>query len=361
MTPTNTIRSGLRALFKGFHQKQVVTLTALVSGLWLQRRAGVAAIGRALRTRALPKHAIKRVDRFLGNPRFDELEGFRRLLRLAMRGRTRLFFALDWTTIRDHDVLVASLIHKGRALPVFWQVLDAATLYKSQNAFEHGFCAVLKTLLPAGCRAVLLADRGFMRVEFARFVQTLGFDFVVRISGDVRLDHRDYRGPLSGLLTRRGQRLDLRGVQVRAHKALTARIVGVWEPRQQEAWTLLTNLNFGVARLVKLYGARFQIEESFRDQKSHRFGLSLGLLRMRQPRRLQRLLWVVVLLQWLATLAGLEAVRRGWDRHYRANTVRDRPTHSYFQLGMHYLPRLPCSPWRLLPLLHASTPRILWG
>ncbi len=55
--------------FQGIWKRHVTNVGLLASALLLGRRAGVAALGRQLEVSTTPKHAIKRVDRFLGNRR----------------------------------------------------------------------------------------------------------------------------------------------------------------------------------------------------------------------------------------------------------------------------------------------------
>ncbi|AEJ41896.1 hypothetical protein TPY_3744 [Sulfobacillus acidophilus TPY] len=55
----------------GLRRSQAKTLLDLIIGLIRAERLGVASIGRGMSGPAAPKHCIKRVDRFLGNPRLN--------------------------------------------------------------------------------------------------------------------------------------------------------------------------------------------------------------------------------------------------------------------------------------------------
>ncbi len=54
-------------------------------------------------------------------------------------------------------------------------------------------------------------------------------------------------------------------------------VVVVHAPNMKEPWCLATTLSKAKAtEVVKLYGRRFTIEETFRDQKNLSFGLGLS-------------------------------------------------------------------------------------
>lgn len=75
--------------------------------------------------------------------------------------RKEVMIACDWTKVRQWPVLSASVIYRGRALPILWAVLDLPQLHKSLNSFEHGFFTLLAQLLPRTVKAIVLLDRGF--------------------------------------------------------------------------------------------------------------------------------------------------------------------------------------------------------
>src|SRR5437868_2791920 len=53
-----------------------------------------------------------------------------------------------------------------------------------------------------------------------------------------------------------------------------------------DPWLLATSLSDGdAAEIVRKYASRMQIEETFRDAKSHRFGWALGTVRLTTPDR----------------------------------------------------------------------------
>ena len=62
------------------------------------------------------------------------------------------------------------------------------------------------------------------------------------------------------------------------------------------------------AEIVTLYAKRMQIEQSFRDLKSHRYGAAFEDTLTRDPRRLEMLLLIHMLATLAAWLEGLAVV-----------------------------------------------------
>ena len=65
-----------------------------------------------------------------------------------------------------------------------------------------------------------------------------------------------------------------REVQNRDEKPMTVHPVLTWRRRMQESRYLVTDLDLPASQVVGLYGRQMQIEESFRDVESVRWGSS---------------------------------------------------------------------------------------
>ena len=265
----------VRRIFQGKHAKQVGTLAWLVTCLVVCGKVGVAALGRALRSRVAPKHRIKRVDRFLSNWKIRVDDWCEELFLAIVGTRRRVRIALDWTKVRQWNVLVASVVIGGRGVPFYFACYRDDQLRKSRNAFEEGFLVRLRAMIPKDVEAIIVADRGFRRVSMARALKNLGFSFVIRCCGDTWVEAESYRGPLAELPLRRGKVKDLGEASVCKTSPERVRVVAIWDYGQREPWYLLTNLHDNARRVVKYYGKRFTIEEVFRDKKSTRYGFGL--------------------------------------------------------------------------------------
>lgn len=346
---TQEIVTSVVNLFKDFWRWHRTNLGLMVAALAESTRVGVASLGRALPVSCAPKHAIKRVDQFLSNKKFDDIKARQEHLALVIGPRRRVLIVVDWTKVRDWPVLVAAVVQRGRTIPGLWAVMDPKKVYKSYNSFEHGFFTWLAKSLPAGVEAVVLLDRGFDRVDITKHLRRCGLSFVIRVGGNVHIRHKDYSGPIQRLPIQRGQVKDFPEAELRPSRPVRVRVVAKWGAGQKEPWLLMTNLPHSAHLVVAYYAKRFRIEEMFRDQKDWRFGLALGGLKMFIARRLERLLLIVAIYHFLAMVVGGQARRMGLDRQFRANTVKNQPTHSDFTLGQFYLRKLECN---LLKLLH---------
>ena len=91
--------------------------------------------------------------------------------------------------------------------------------------------------------------------------------------------------------------------------------------------------------MVRLYNKRMQIESSFRDLKSDRFGLGFSLTRTTRIDRLNILLLIGALATLCLSWLGLLARAKQWHLHFQANTVRHRHVLSAPFLGKEVLNR----------------------
>ena len=127
----------------------------------------------------------------------------------------------------------------------------------------------------------------------------------------------------------------------------------------KEPWCLASSLSSASATdIIKLYGRRFTIEETFRDTKDPRFGFGLSSTRIGDCGRRDRLLLISALAQALLTLLGAAAEDVGYDRMLKVNTVKKR-THSLLRQGWYWYGALPnMSDARMIPLLNAFGKRV---
>ncbi len=89
--------------------------------------------------------------------------------------------------------------------------------------------------------------------------------------------------------------------------------------REKEPWLLATSLNkyspHFAKKIVKIYQARMQIEESFRDLKT---GLNFNVSNTRKTNRLTVLLLIAMLGQYVLFLLGLAVICSHNHRRYQS-------------------------------------------
>jgi len=328
------------------HAVRVTAVVELVEGIVRGGRLSPATIGRVLPGKALPKHGIKRVDRLLGNPKMvgDRRFFFRAIAGRLLRGCIRPVILVDWTQAGDHVALVAAVPIGGRALPIY---VEVHPLKKLGNAtVEKRFLCALKATIPSECRSVIVSDAGF-KGPFFRAVLDQGWDFLGRVRGTTKAVSsvgetiskeqfyaRAATTPVElgffGLFVQ--QQIPCRLILVRKRrrpgpKRPPSACKEEREMRQAalDPWLLATSMSEGdAASIVGIYARRMQIEETFRDAKNHRFGWSLGDVRLSTPQRTEVLLTLAALAIVVVTLIGMAAERRGAHRGYQANTEKRR-------------------------------------
>ncbi len=341
----------------GVHLARVRVIFAAVFTALRCGQLSLTALGRAIAQRTTHKHGIKRIDRLLGNCHLYEerLVFYRAIARRVIVAGSMPPIILDWTAVTPKLwALVAAVSFEGRAVSIYAETHPISRYLKPQVI--AAFVRRLRAVLPRGCVPILLADAGF-RAPFMRLVQKIGWHYVVRVRGPVLIRHRCGRGwmRLPLLFGQTGRRAkDFGRVEIGRQGRFVTRLVGIrrqvrhrkyhaiirhnvvtWRERRaaHEPWILATSLNLESPRIVALYGRRMQIEETFRDAKSPRYGLSLEHSRPTLERRADVLLLIGSLAQLFALLLGIAAEAAHLDRGYRANTLVTRRVLSLVMLG----------------------------
>ena len=101
---------------------------------------------------AAVNHCIKRVDRFVGNPRIEPIHAMEGLIPWLARPRQRLLVSLDRVDLRHFQCLVLAARLRGRAIPLLWAVYRYEDVYRSQNNLEYGLLRAWSPLVPMGTK-----------------------------------------------------------------------------------------------------------------------------------------------------------------------------------------------------------------
>jgi hypothetical protein len=208
----------------------------------------------------------------------------------------------------------------------------------------------------------VVSDAGF-HGDFFRTVSSLGWDFIGRIRGtaQLRCDGKlRTKAQLYALATRCAR--DFPRSELYAHNSLPCRLVLARRPHTKrrskpttnkeliqyrksarDPWLLATSLSsesHSAASVIDTYATRMQIEESFRDAKSGRFGLGLGQTRAstRERHGVQFLLAALSLA--VALLVGLDAEERKLHLQFQASSIKTRRVLSLVRLGLEIVRRL---------------------
>lgn len=342
------------------HAKRHDALWRVVEGLLMGQQLWLTELGRSLPGACSIKHRVKAVDRIVGGavmqasiPRiYAALAGF------LLRRTERPVVLVDWTaTDSGFHVLSAKIAFAGRALSVLSRSYPESK--KANPGVERAFLDELKTVIPSRCRPILVTDAGFL-FKWMDSVRKLGWDYVGRARLKkmiVVIDGRSMRLDEAYTLARRKPR-DLGTVLLgkgnpRAHRAiLSARptikgrtrlgrkgkrlVAGVSKSCREaarEPLFLITSLPDAARVVVEIYRLRMQIEQTFRDLKSHRYGWSMRHIRTSHPLRVDLLLLVAAIAAIAMHLIGLCLRGQPVARGLQVNTERRRNVFSTFFLG----------------------------
>jgi DDE family transposase len=329
------------------HAKRVLSLGNAAVGVVHAATLGVHAIGRAMaQAEGLdPKHAVKQVDRLLSNAGVDVWLIFGLWVPYVVGARQEIVVALDWTEFDrdDHATLALHLITRhGRATPLIWLTVRKSELAGERNAAEDRLLRRFRQIVPREVRVTILADRGFGDAGLYALLWEMGFDYLIRFRGSIYVADSDgARRPAKEWVPPSGRACRILNAEVTTARTAVPAVVCVQAKGMKEAWCLATSrTDLRATEVVKYYGKRFTIEETFRDTKDIHFGMGLSATHIGDPARRDRLLLLSAIATTLITLLGAAGEAIGLDRRLKANTSKER-THSLFFQGTYYYGALP--------------------
>ena len=172
-------------------------------------------------------------------------------------------------------------------------------------------------------------------------------------SGNIQVSASDGETKLaSQWVEKDGRARKLDDAEIAAVRQKVGAVVCVKAKGMKEAWCLAVSDRTTTAReAVNHYSKRWTIEPAFRDTKDLRFGMGMGVLRIGDPQRRDRLLLLNAFATLLLTLLGAAGESLGMDRLLKSNTSKKR-THSLFRQGCMLYELMPTmAEARLLPLV----------
>lgn len=313
--------SWLSLLCKGWRLSQIKTFTALWEAFVLSKSAILTNIARELTglCNVAIDHTVKRLNRFLGNPRIDRQLFYKNVVEFVwprIKHWQLIPIAIDWTFCEKHEKwqsLVASIVIRGRGIPILvWSFpRNDFHPYLSQNQVENAFMKQLREILPPGKRVVILADRGFARASFFRLLTELGFDFIIRLRYNVKVTIGENVKLLGNIAVSKGQKLEWANVMYRQDGTYKlARLVATRaavENDDMDPWFLASSLHRSAKSIINLYTKRMIIEEDFRTAKSN---LKWKYCRIRKVEHYRQFVLLMVATLVFSMLIGMAAKRK---------------------------------------------------
>lgn len=371
MHATKVLQKLLAPVIARLDARNARNLLFAVQALLVGRRLTLMELARHFPGAEHIKAPLKRLDRLLGNRAVQALRAncYHTALRWLLR-MPRPVLIVDWSDLkpdRRWQLLRAAVVARGRAIVVYEEVHPLAKL--GSPRVEAAFLGRLKMLLPEGARPILLADAGF-RVPWFREVERLGWHFIARVRHRSRVTFLNASPPSRWIASKKlyaratARAVALGTVALTESKRFLCRLVLVRRARrgrvhltrhgrrargghsrkmarrEREPWLLAASVSLAelsAAEIVALYAKRMQIEQSFRDLKSHRYGAAFEDSLTRDPRRLEMLLLIHLLATLAAWIEGLAIVTALAIAHPASAGRRSR--HSVVWLGWESLRR----------------------
>ena len=340
MRASRVLQKCLVRSLEPMHESRSRVLLRSVEGLLAGRRLTLMDVARAWPDAERVRAPLKAFDRLLSNRHLHrERETiYADMARWLLRSE-RPVIVIDWSDLKADKawcLLRAAVPVGGRTLPV----LDMVFPGKQQGtpAAEKLFLTRLRMLIPSAVRPILITDAGFRRPWF-QVVSAMGWDWVGRLRHRTLVrpvdaaDENDSWVPchaLHALATAHPRDLGL--METVRNVPWVCRVVAYRKPprgrkhrnrlghvarskislqcasREREPWLIVASpalADLSARQLVTLYGRRMQIELSFRDLKSHRYGQGFEDSLTRSGKRIEILLLINALAAFASWLAGL--------------------------------------------------------
>lgn len=315
------------------------TLLLACETLLIFRQLSIVGIGRGLQTQAKVKHAIKRMDRLIGNKNLHTriVDYYQGLVKWVIKNTTQPIIIIDWSGLMScgkFHFLRAAVPVGGRALPILDMAFPLSE-YGSQKAHKK-FMMQLKKILPETCTPIVVTDAGF-RCPWFKLITSLGWSFVGRVRhltqytskerdtwssvkdlycyANLRAQHL-----FNGLLAKANpvrcefylmkQRKKNRIKKNLAGKKIQCSVSKKHEKRGNEPWLIVSSLppkELTANEIINIYKKRMQIEESFRDLKNTKNGLGLRHSRTYIIERLNVILLLGAIAAWALWIIGTVA------------------------------------------------------
>ncbi len=270
---------------------------------------------------------------------------FEAWVKYLVAGREEILVALDWTEFDADDQCTIALYlitRHGRATPLVWKTVYKSTLKNNRNSYEDEVIERLHEVLDPQVKVMVLADRGFGDQTRYELLQMLGWDYAIRFRQSICVTNaQGQKKPAVQWLLPNGRARMLKDVKVTTDNTAIPAVVVAKAKNMKEPWCIATSRSdLTASQVVKLYGRRFRIEETFRDTKDIHFGMGLSATHIGNPLRRDRLLFLAAFAFVLLTLLGEAGERAGLDRYLKANTSKKR-TMSLYNQGFYWFMAIP--------------------
>ncbi|GAK59229.1 transposase, IS4 family protein [Candidatus Vecturithrix granuli] len=263
----------------------------------------------------------QRLRRLLSHPELSPqrfLPAYLRLLSPILQRLPELVLSMDrthWKKRKRHvNILMVAVHFQGRAIPLYWTVLDRAGnsgIAEWKTVLRPVITAIRATPALAHHPLIVAADREFASPQLAEWLhQTFAVDSVLRVKRSEYLCDQTHDITLADLVAFLPQgetRYDHR-VTVTKTSTWLVNVTITWAVDAQEPLLVLSTLT-GAALSLATYQRRFGIEPMFKDQKTT--GFTIEQTKVTDPKRIETLLILTTFAHILCTTEGDRQEQQG--------------------------------------------------
>ncbi|MFI0478989.1 MAG: IS4 family transposase [Candidatus Rhabdochlamydia sp.] len=345
------------------HSNRLKAVMDVAEALHKSRDLKGSSLGRNMAGSAKTKHKIKKVDRLEGNSKLhseldDIYSSLSKYILMYLKNENAINIVIDLCYLKDNSDIVmlsAEIALKGRTLPIYRKAFKA----NEQRGKSQGFLESLKQCLPSDKEVIIIMDAGFSE-EWLRNIELLNWKWLIRVRGtkSIKLSEKSDWQTLENFRKdiATGVKSYNKCILYKTH-SVECRIVtsfdnslkrkrpkklpgyynagkGGHSASSKEPWILATNMSseYESREIVNIYKKRMQIEESFRDLKSHQYGLRARYIKSENLKRWGVKLLIASIVQVTLWIIGVVAYHQGFQKEFQPNTTKKK-VFSYFFLG----------------------------
>lgn len=210
-----------------------------------------------------------------------------------------IYLQVDFTSNENFFlILSASMIVNNRSVPLYFTMRNYPQRKNQYNhkKMEEAFLKGLKHALSKKFTYVILADRGFGNNRFLSLCEQVGFDYLIRITPNMKVKCNEKEGVMDSLCSMDGA-YNVKIVEwdraVAAYRASS----------EKGAWYLLSSMAYlNEVEAANIYKDRFKIEKCFQDLKSAGFNMEKS--KIKKYSRYKRLLAMAMAAHALLVMLG---------------------------------------------------------
>ena len=368
MKASELCHKNIQKSYPNIHKTRLISLMTAVNTACTGQNVSVTGLGRKMKdlSKTTTKHDIKRIDRLIGNQHLhnDRFCFYQYMSKQLIGPQEYPLLIVDWSPIPGKtlfQLLRVSIPMGGRTLTIYEGCFEEK--YLNSPKVHQDILEDIALILPETVIAPIFLSDAIFKTPWFDAVEKQGWYWISRVRGQVQLslNQDDFEGCTS-IMTKATSTATLLK-DVRYSKATKHACQGVlyhgtikgrhqkkkrggiskdgksryYADKAKQPWLLVHHLPEKLQKapkIIQLYRYRMQIEEGFRDTKSHHYGIGLSHAHSRSTQRYDNLLLIASLALFLLWCIGKAAVNKNIHYQLQSNTERKRVVLSHIFLAI---------------------------